>query len=450
VECRVIGWLDGVGPTELPRRNQFAALGIRGVRRTTDRLRYDLGHPVELVRDFFGAVHDAIRTFRPTVVCAQLERALLAVEIARAHGIGAVWSVHDAEPGLHAPDQLALATRAGAELVTCSPFLRRLLAERHRLRSTVVYPCVDLDAYRVERARDGFITMINPIARKGFETFLALAQRLPDLRFLVVEGWPFGEEFRATVRRRLEPLPNVRFEPAHADMRRVYRRTRLLLAPSRWEEAFGRVVLEAQASGIPAIVSRRGGLAEIGGGTVVIDRYRSTEAWVAAIRAVTGDPATLARLSAAATRNAARSTYQLAVNAERFLAVADRAAGRRSPARSGSRGDAGGRRAAARDPCGSRPRGRGARGATATRGCDRDRARQRASPRRLRSARRRRRVDSPDCCSWRTKSNCAGFCVNHADNSTPDGNGCSPVVTRRAGRRAAGSAARRARARTCR
>ena len=30
----------------------------------------------------------------------------------------------------------------------------------------------------------------------------------------------------------------------------------------------------------------------------------------------------------------------------------------------------------------------------------------------------------PDCCNWRTKYNCAGFCVNHADNCTPDCTGC--------------------------
>lgn len=326
VECRVIAWLHGLGPAEPPRPSQFAALGVRRVERTADRLRYDLGYPVDFVPDFFRGVHAALRGFRPTVICTQLEGSLLSVEIARAHGAGAVWFVHDAEPEFHAPDELRLAAEAGAELVACSPFLRRRLAARDGLRSTVVYPCVDVDAYRVDRARDGLITFINPVARKGFDTFLGIARKLPDQRFLVVEGWPLGAAARAEVERRLAELGNVRFERAHADMRRVYRRTRLLLVPSRWEEAFGRVVLEAQASGIPAIVSRRGGLAEIGGGTVVIDRHRSVDGWVRAIRGVIDDPAALARLSAAAARNAARATYRVAVNADRFLAVADRAA----------------------------------------------------------------------------------------------------------------------------
>ena len=30
----------------------------------------------------------------------------------------------------------------------------------------------------------------------------------------------------------------------------------------------------------------------------------------------------------------------------------------------------------------------------------------------------------PDCCAWRLKLNCAGFCVNQAGNCTPDCTGC--------------------------
>ena len=51
----------------------------------------------------------------------------------------------------------------------------------------------------------------------------------------------------------------------------IYAGTRVLLAPSVWEEPAGRVVAEALVNGIPPIVSDRGGLAEVanGGGFVV-------------------------------------------------------------------------------------------------------------------------------------------------------------------------------------
>jgi len=324
VECRVIAWLNGLGPAA-PSRRDFRALQIRRARTLADRLRYDVGYPVDFVGDFFRGVREAIAELRPTVVCTQLEGSLLSVEIARAHGCGALWTVHDAEPEFHPPHELRAAAKIGTELVTCSPFLRRRLAQNHGLASSVVYPFVDADEYRVAQ-RGELITFVNPVPRKGLDTFLQIAQRMPDQRFLVVEGWPLDDDSRAEVGRQLAACGNVQFERSHADMREVYRRTRLLLVPSRWEEAFGRVVLEAQASGIPAIVSKRGGLAEIGPGTVVIEPASSVTAWVRAIRAALDEPAAYARLAAAAARNAARPTYGVEVNAERFLAVADRAA----------------------------------------------------------------------------------------------------------------------------
>jgi glycosyltransferase involved in cell wall biosynthesis len=45
-------------------------------------------------------------------------------------------------------------------------------------------------------------------------------------------------------------------------MKQVYRRTALLLVPSLWFEAAGRVVAEAQLSGIPVLATDSGGIPE--------------------------------------------------------------------------------------------------------------------------------------------------------------------------------------------
>jgi len=45
-------------------------------------------------------------------------------------------------------------------------------------------------------------------------------------------------------------------------MRAAYGRSRLLLAPSRWVESWGRVASEAQISGLPVIATKSGGLPE--------------------------------------------------------------------------------------------------------------------------------------------------------------------------------------------
>jgi glycosyltransferase involved in cell wall biosynthesis len=57
--------------------------------------------------------------------------------------------------------------------------------------------------------------------------------------------------------------------PNTADMRPVYGRARLLLAPSLWWESSGRVLAEAMLNGIPAIITDRGGMPEMVGEAAV-------------------------------------------------------------------------------------------------------------------------------------------------------------------------------------
>ena len=79
-------------------------------------------------------------------------------------------------------------------------------------------------------------------------------------------------------------MPNVKCLPKQQDMRKVYGQTRILLVPSVWEEAFGRVASEAHVSGIPVIASEIGGLPEsVGEGGIMIRDFRNAHEWIKAI-----------------------------------------------------------------------------------------------------------------------------------------------------------------------
>ena len=58
-------------------------------------------------------------------------------------------------------------------------------------------------------------------------------------------------------------LPNLhRLEPVFPP-HSIFQKTRILLVPSQWNEAFGRVAAEGMLFGVPVLGSAVGGLAEI-------------------------------------------------------------------------------------------------------------------------------------------------------------------------------------------
>ncbi len=115
----------------------------------------------------------------------------------------------------------------------------------------------------------GMVGRVTPI--KGHEVFLralALArQRQPRLRGLIVGDAPEG---RIEIKQRLEALAlelglqgHVDFQPARPDVENVYARLDMLVMASVVPESFGRVLVEAQAAGIPVIASALGGILDI-------------------------------------------------------------------------------------------------------------------------------------------------------------------------------------------
>ena len=56
------------------------------------------------------------------------------------------------------------------------------------------------------------------------------------------------------------------------------------MVPSQWEEAFGRVIVEAQINGIPVLASDVGGIPEaLGHGGVLVKNFRDPKAWQKAL-----------------------------------------------------------------------------------------------------------------------------------------------------------------------
>jgi glycosyltransferase involved in cell wall biosynthesis len=161
-------------------------------------------------------------------------------------------------------------------------------------RSTVLHPPVHPERYRTTRG--DAITLVNLNANKGAEVFFALAEKMPDRSFLGVLG-DYGHQVAPSA----VPANVTLLEPVD-DVREIYARTRILVMPSL-NESYGRVALEAAASGIPTIGSRAPGIREALGSAGTFVERGDIGAWVDAIRELDDADAYAAASSRAHTRS---------------------------------------------------------------------------------------------------------------------------------------------------
>jgi glycosyltransferase involved in cell wall biosynthesis len=109
----------------------------------------------------------------------------------------------------------------------------------------------------------------------------------------------------------MRKIPNINYLSKQLDMRPIYSRTRVLMVPSQWEEAFGRVIPEAQVNGIPVLASRVGGIPEaVGEGGILVDDKENPEAWLRGLKLL---EARYDEYSARARENAKRFSAEKAV-----------------------------------------------------------------------------------------------------------------------------------------
>lgn len=139
----------------------------------------------------------------------------------------------------------------------------------------VLNPPVTPSEYKTDRGKR--ITLVNLWEDKGSKVFYELARRMPEFEFLGVRGG-YGEQL-------IEELPNVTVMEHTSEMKDVYGDTKVILMPSKYE-SFGRVGVEAMASGIPTIAHPTPGLLEsLGDSGTFVDR-NDVDAWEKALRAL--------------------------------------------------------------------------------------------------------------------------------------------------------------------
>jgi glycosyltransferase involved in cell wall biosynthesis len=257
-----------------------------------------LGYPVYRAPQALAGFAAWLAEWRPDVAIYPFDPpGLKLAALGLQAGVKAVLHVSNVEAADLGASPLA---RPDLMLIAVSDFTARRIETLFGIRPPVVPPLVEPARYRVDRPGDS-VLLVNPSLRKGVETFFRLAAARPHIPFLAVESWTLHDAWRTVLVNRARTLDNVALWPPLEDMREAYAKARLVLMPSVHEETFGRVIAEAQLSGIPALVSDRGALPEtLGGGGIAMPLDAGLEAWLQALDRLWLDPSVYARCAASA------------------------------------------------------------------------------------------------------------------------------------------------------
>jgi len=271
--CRVVTLASAV-PGAKGRAQFLNELAARGIKFSSSSSAVDIFHykgvEVHAVSDGFqlcAHLVDQIRQFEPTWTLVSEDPLYLclaaALEVSPSR---VVYMAHSQATLPFGPECfVADPMKAGllqqaAGIIPVSNYLKGYIQQWSGLQSTLLpIPIYGTGPFpRFGCFDNGFVTMVNPSAIKGVTIFLELARRLPDVQFAAVPTWATTNTDRVA----LEQFQNVRVLEPVENIDEIFAQTRILLVPSLWGEAFGKIVVEAMLRGIPVLASNAGGLPE--------------------------------------------------------------------------------------------------------------------------------------------------------------------------------------------
>ena len=229
-----------------------------------------------------------------------------------------------------------------AEVIAISEQLRLELAEHYGRRDPVsvihhgvdtdIFAPVDQDRRKALRAalaidENRFVALFVGDMRKGAETVLEIAARTPDIHFMFVSrssAAPYAARARE-----LGVTSRVEFRTATNAIADYYATADVFLFPSPYD-AFGMVISEAMASGLPVVTARTAGASELivhGRSGFVAESPTDAAAMAEHLSLLASDPALTASMGRAARTVALQHTWDEV--ARKTMAVYEQAARRR-------------------------------------------------------------------------------------------------------------------------
>lgn len=212
---------------------------------------------------------EILSCLNPDLILTHHDCTVYAAGYAKYLGVPLVQLIHN--NGINNPGEHPELKHGADFVIWNTEWVRDWYGDRYtHIPSVVVHPPVFAEQHRTTPG--DLVTLVNLNMNKGAGIMYELAERLPHVEFLGVEGGHGNQVFEAR--------PNVTFQTQTTNMRDdVWARTKVLLVPSIYE-SYGMVAVEALASGIPVLANPTPGLKESLQNAGVFIGRDDTDAWV--------------------------------------------------------------------------------------------------------------------------------------------------------------------------
>lgn len=144
-------------------------------------------------------------------------------------------------------------------------------------RQMVLYPIVPFYNRSQNINNKKKILFVNPIVSKGVKIVIELAKILPQYNFIVYESWFKTEKL---IEKIINKYDNICLKKHSDNIADIYKDIDVLIHPTQKKETFGRIIIEAQACGVPVIASEFAVFKEIAKNTILyVKNYNNIYEW---------------------------------------------------------------------------------------------------------------------------------------------------------------------------
>lgn len=157
-----------------------------------------------------------------------------------------------------------------------SKFVQECVLKIHNINFPIVYSGSSKEMCYIENINlieNKYVSVINIHKFKGGELILKLLQsdELKDIPFLVIATEYYSEGLDTEIKKEIEKRNNSLYLLRVNNIKLIYSKTKIFLAPSLVDETFCRTVNEAMMSGIPVLTSGQGNLKYLCSNTIKVD-----------------------------------------------------------------------------------------------------------------------------------------------------------------------------------